>query len=166
MSHSGIHGLFPSGISNVGFTNVENPSVFFMPIDYYNDGKRYREDNIIPQTPHLQTIQQGEKIHGAQLIHEDPPIVLPESPMKRARFNTFKEPRVIAPSILAASGSLVGGVPSGGGGSGKYQGSNNCLPFVPFRRQLSIGALDSYIGGHDGMDLDVQDQTKSRSMSF
>ena len=101
---------------------------------------------------------------AAQTSHELP---LPESLSKRPRQSTYEAPRTVRPSILTATGSLVGGLHFApqAEARGSYRHAPNSTA-VPLRRQLSSGVLDPYIGGHDSMDLETGDISRPRSMSF
>jgi len=90
-----------------------------------------------------------------------------QSPSKRSRSNRYEAPRTVRPSILTAIGSLVGGSHGHGGPLGNPAGHGSNLVTVPLRRQLSGGALDQFIGGHDTMDMETSDNnSRPRSMSF
>jgi hypothetical protein len=78
----------------------------------------------------------------------------PPDVFKRSRSNNYGAPKVIRPSILTATGSLVGG--------GGRQDSNVT---VKLRRQLSSGDIEAFVGGHEKMDMDSSD-AKPRRMSF
>lgn len=128
----------------------------------------------------LYHLQQGIQ-HGTQSLQpyqaQTPPVSvatpvaqeapLPEKSFKRSRSSNYQAPRAVKPSILTAMGSLAGGsLSSGGGSSGSSGRHGSDSSFVPFRRQLSGGALEQYIGGHDTMETDIGDSTRPRSMSF
>lgn len=141
--------------------------------DVGNGAKRDRDEGQIQHhAPYQQRIHSGgdsSLYHHHQAPHISHTMVspqdqLPESSSKRARSSTYEVPRTVPPSILTATGSLVGGMPSTGLGDRRSQLT---APLVfPLRRQLSSGALDSHIGGSDAMDLETNDQSRQRSMSF
>lgn len=94
--------------------------------------------------------------------HEVP---LPESSAKRSKPNNYEAPRTIRPSVLTAMGSLaVGGSITQSIGLAGTHGPPSA--FVHHRRQLSGGAIEQFIGGHDIMDTDTHDHSRPRSMSF
>ena len=74
---------------------------------------------------------------------------------KKSRTSNYQAPRVLKPSILTSTGSLVGG-----------GGERNSHIKVTLRRQLSIGDIEAYMGGHDKMEMDSTNDTRPRSMSF
>lgn len=89
---------------------------------------------------------------------------LPESSSKRSKPNNYEAPRAVRPSVLTATGSLVGGTT---GHPFWLAGSNGPhSSVVHHRRQLSGGAIEQFIGGHDNMDADTNDHSRPRSMSF
>jgi hypothetical protein len=96
------------------------------------------------------------------VAHEAP---LPESSSKRSRPNNYEAPRTVRPSILTATGSLVGGTTGHAFGlTTSANGPHSTV--VHHRRQLSGGAIEQFIGGHDNMDADTNDHSRPRSMSF
>jgi hypothetical protein len=113
------------------------------------------------RTGHLNSNQVPNQLGEAS--HEVP---LPESSSKRSRSNNYEAPRTVRPSILTAMGSLAGGSnPQTTDARGSFgRGPNSAS--VPLRRQLSIGALDPFIGGHDNMETETNDASRPRSMSF
>jgi hypothetical protein len=170
MSYEGTQKpCFSCPMRQTRFTNGRNSHTSFQPSSYiyHNGGKRQREGETVQQAPPQQARQQVERFTSSPATHEGHLTAfqdrLPESSVKRARCNSYKEPRIVPPSILTATGSLVGGICIGASSS---HGSGSNPVTVPFRRQLSSGALDSFLGGHDGMDLETNDQSRTRSMSF
>lgn len=116
--------------------------------------KRERDENDTPfQSIPVQTAVPTP--FAAPLpVYELPLQAEPSPTSKKSRSNQYEAPKVIKPSILTAMGSLVGG-----GG----------IRDVPLRRQLSGGAIDAFLGGHDNMLTDqASDRNESmpRRMSF
>jgi hypothetical protein len=141
----------------------------YQPIsyDHQNGGKRHRDREINHQASPSQATQEGGNLPPCPATNAGNSASSPhrneESSVKRARYNTYKEPRTVPPSILTATGSLAVGMLTGMAVS---QGPRVYPSVIPFRRQVSSGALDSYLGGNDGMDLETNDQSRPRSMSF
>lgn len=116
--------------------------------------KRDRDENDVPS--HSTSVQTAVPTPAdSPLPVSEVPLQMDPSPtFKKSRSNQYAAPKVVKPSILTAMGSLVGG-----GG----------LRDVPLRRQLSVGAIDGFLGGRDSMQTDEpsdQNESMPRRMSF
>eukprot|EP00980_Cylindrotheca_fusiformis_P025348 scaffold13478_cov132-Cylindrotheca_fusiformis.AAC.41 len=116
--------------------------------------KRNRDDD--GERSH--NVQSPSSSTTAQPETYEVPLQAPPPTSKRSRSNKYKAPREIKPSILSATGSLVGGV------------GPNMFTRVPLRRQLSGSAIDAFLGVADSMDTDNPSDPagidRPRSMSF
>ncbi|CAJ1961097.1 unnamed protein product [Cylindrotheca closterium] len=114
--------------------------------------KRERDENDSPS--HSVSVQAAAPTPAPSPVYEVPLQMDPSPTSKKSRSNRYSAPKVVKPSILTAMGSLVGG-----GG----------LRDVPMRRQLSSGAIDSFLGRHDNMQTDEpsdHNDSMPRRMSF
>lgn len=116
--------------------------------------KRDRDENDVAS--HSTSVQTAVPTPAdSPLPVSEVPLQMDPSPtFKKSRSNQYAASKVVKPSILTAMGSLVGG-----GG----------IRDVPLRRQLSVGAIDGFLGGRDSMQTDEpsdQNESMPRRMSF
>ena len=130
-----------------------------------DDQHHYQQSPSDEQSQHRGTYPQSNEAlnysAAAAATNEAP---LPESSSKRSRTSNYVAPRTVRPSVLTATGSLAGGTTTHAFGLASSSGPHASL--VHHRRQLSGGAIEQFIGGHDNMDADTNDHSRPRSMSF
>lgn len=90
--------------------------------------------------------------------HQDPVLAPPFLPPdKKSRANNYIAPHTYPNTFTSTMGTLVS--------SHASLNWSSSLRSVPLRRQLSGSQLESFLGDHDDMDVDVSEQ-RPRSMSF
>lgn len=171
----------PDFLAHAGGTQTTTPTSILAMDAQHNDAhsqKRGRGDDSSRQQLQQQQQQQQQhqhQIYQHQTYGQPTANAIPLTPVaqeevtqgsmsKRSRPNNYEAPRTVPPSILTAMGSLVGGSISNGSTNNPGLGSQ--AQFVPFRRRLSGGALEQFIGGHDTMDTDNNEYSRPRSMSL
>lgn len=111
----------------------------------------------IATSPSYEQEKRGRDGQQQQQHYHPPPCddgIAPPSSGKKSRQNNYQPPRQVKKSVVAVTGSLVGG------------GWNECTTSVQMRRELSSGKLDQFFH-NDAMDDSLEPaESRRRSMSF